>query len=85
MLAGIKERLIDFLNSLINNHQNRIDMKRVVQLLIELPDVEATEWQIEEFIEFETGFGCRLSADNPFNGLSYEVEECYVEDRDVIN
>ena len=35
-------------------------MKRVVQLLIELPDVEATEWQIEEFIEFETGFGCRL-------------------------
>lgn len=60
-------------------------MKRVVQLLIELPDVEATEEQIEEFIEFETGFGCQLSADNPFNGLTYEVEECYVEDREVIN
>lgn len=59
-------------------------MKRVVQLLIELPDVEATEWQIEEFVEFETGFGCQLSASNPFNGLSYEVEECYIEDRRVM-
>ena len=60
-------------------------MKRVVQLLIELPDVEATEEQIEEFVEFETGFGCRLSAGIPFNGFTYEVEECYVEDREVIN
>ena len=60
-------------------------MKRVVQLLIELPDVEATEEQIEEFVEFETGFGWQLSAGNPFNGLTYEVEECYVEDREVIN
>nr|DAP21730.1 MAG TPA: hypothetical protein [Caudoviricetes sp.] len=60
-------------------------MKRVVQLLIELPDVEATEEQIEEFVEFETGFGYQLSIDNPFNGLGYEVEECYVEDREVIN
>lgn len=59
--------------------------KRVVQLLIELPNVEATEEQIEEFVEFETGFGCQLSAGNPFNGLTYEVEECYVEDREVIN
>ena len=55
-------------------------MKRVVQLLIELPDVEATEEQIEEFVEFETGFGCQLSAGNPFNGLTYDVE-----DREVIN
>lgn len=60
-------------------------MKRVVQLLIELPDIEATEEQIEEYIEFETGFGYQLSIDNPFNGLGYEVEECYVEDREVIN
>lgn len=60
-------------------------MKRVVQLLIELPDVEATEEQIEEFVEFEMGFGCKLSGGNPFNGLTYEVEECYVEDSEVIN
>lgn len=60
-------------------------MKRVVQLLIELPDVEATEEQIEDFVEFETGFECQLSDSNPFNGLTYEVEECYVEDREVIN
>lgn len=60
-------------------------MKRVVQLLIDLPDVEATEEEMEEFVEFETGFECQLSAGNPFNGLSYKVEECYVEDREVIN
>lgn len=62
-----------------------LEMKRVVQLLIELPDIEATEEQIEEYIEFETGFGCQLSVDNPFNGLCYEVEECYVEDKETIN
>lgn len=69
----------------LTNNIINIDMKRVVQLLIELPDVEATEYQIEEFVEFEMGFACQLSADNPFNGLGYEVEECYVEDREVIN
>lgn len=58
-------------------------MKRVVHLLVELPDVEATEEQIAEFIEFEVGFGCQLSADNPLRG-EFEVEECYIENKEAL-
>lgn len=60
-------------------------MKRVVHLLVNLPDLEATDWQIEEYIEFKTGYRCQLGGDNPFNGSVLEVEECYIEDKDVIN
>lgn len=59
-------------------------MKQVVHLLVHLPDVEATEEQVQEYIEFETGFSCKLSADNSLNGSSLEVEECYIEDKEVI-
>lgn len=58
-------------------------MKRVVHLLVELPDVDATEEQIEEYIEFEVGYGSLLSKDNPLR-TALEVKECYVEDKDVI-
>lgn len=58
-------------------------MKRVVHLLVELPDVDATEEQIEEYIEFEVEYGCQLSKNNPLR-RALEVKECYIEDKDVI-
>lgn len=42
-------------------------MKVEISFEVELPDVEHTEEQLEEFIRFEFRDNGRLSGDNPFN------------------
>jgi len=59
-------------------------MKRVVKLLVELPDIDATESEINEHIEFELGYDCQIKTGNPFRGECLEILECYIEDREVI-
>ena len=38
-------------------------------------DGTASEKHIEEFIKFETGAGCTMSEDNPFNMEDLEIED----------
>lgn len=55
-------------------------MKRVIRMSVELPDIEATENDIEEFIAFQLNAGCKISCDNPFLGDEITVNDYCIED-----
>ena len=59
-------------------------IRKVVQLLVEIPDVGASEEDIREFIEFETGYRSQMRTGNPLNTEDFEILECYIEDKEVI-
>lgn len=56
-------------------------MKKLVHLVVELPDVGASDEEIQEAIEFQFGFRPNISVTNP---LCMEIEtlECYIENKD---
>jgi hypothetical protein len=52
-------------------------MKVQVTFEVELPKVEHTEDQLEEFIRFEYGDNGVLSGDNPFNKRGIRVKPTF--------
>lgn len=56
-------------------------MKRVIRMSVELPDIKATENDIEEFIAFQLNASCEISCDNPFLGDEITVKDYYIEDK----
>lgn len=59
-------------------------IRKAVHLLIEIEDIGASEKEIQEFIECETGFNNQMSAKNPLTMGDIEVLECYIEDKEFI-
>lgn len=55
-------------------------MKKVVHLVVELPDVGASDEEIKEAIEFQVGFRPNISAYNPLC-MEMAVLDCYIEDK----
>ncbi len=56
-------------------------MKRLIHILVDLPDIEATEEDIEEFITFQMNVSCEISCDNPFFHKEIEVNDYFIEDK----
>lgn len=46
---------------------------------VELPDIEATENDIEEFIAFQLGANCEISCDNPFIDDEITIKDYCIE------
>lgn len=43
-------------------------MKVKIEFIAELPDIDCTDEELEEFLRFELGDNGRMNTNNPFNG-----------------
>lgn len=51
-------------------------MKTVeIKVRISIPDIDATDDEIQEFVEFSVGYGGGMSFSNPLVYESFDVEE----------
>ena len=50
-----------------------------VSLVVEVPDTGATEPQIEEWIEYKTGYRAEVSAGNPLAGRDMDANWIEIE------
>lgn len=50
-----------------------------IELTITIPDTEATDEEIKEWIKFETGYSSSIEIKNPLQSEPLEVEYCNID------
>ena len=50
-----------------------------VGLVLDVPDVGATEQQVEEWVKFQTGYTCEILMSNPLEGHDLDANWIEVE------